>query len=104
MEIALEMPMAMKQNEVVLFINLASVQHQDPVKTLNTLQEMGYTPELKLYRWKTDEKERVDACALLHREVSDDPESVFSQLELRWDELVNTFGSGSVFLVMGSDE
>jgi hypothetical protein len=103
LEIGLEMPMTMQDNEVVLFVDLSQVQGHSPIEALNTLQSMGYAPDLRLYHWKTDEKERVDACALLHREICADPESVFSRLEAKWEKLSDTFGSSSVFLVMGSD-
>jgi hypothetical protein len=104
LEIALEMPMQTQSNEVVFFVELAAVKGCSAVEALNTLQAMGYKPDLRLYRWRTQEKERVEVCALLHREISEDPDTVFSGLEPKWKELSDVFGSESVMLSMGADE
>ena len=102
-EIALEMPMAMQQNEVILFVDLSEIQGFSPVEAISELQSLGYSPDLRLYCWKTHEKEGVNPCALLHREVSDDPESVFSSLEPAHEKLADIFGDEAIYLAMGGD-
>jgi hypothetical protein len=102
MEIALEMPMAMTDNEMIFFVNLAKINGFSPTEAIVKLQSMGYKPDLKLYRWKSTEKEYVEACALLHREISDDVESVFSSFEPKFWELSSVFGDSAVYLAMGN--
>ena len=103
-EIALEMPMAMQQNEVILFVDLSEIQGFSPVAAISELQSLGYSPDLRLYSWKTHEKEGVNPCALLHREISDDPESVLSSLEPVHEKLANIFGDEAIYLAMGGDD
>jgi hypothetical protein len=96
----MEMSMDLKPNEAILYVD--DVQPDDS-SVIEQLEELGYEPQLQRYTWYHDGNPNhpvESTCALLHRSVSDDPESLLSNLQSQWEKLIGVFGD-RVMLVMG---
>ncbi|KYC36877.1 hypothetical protein WA1_45285 [Scytonema hofmannii PCC 7110] len=81
---SLELPVIPKPGEVFLAINLSVVENMTVAETLNLLEQMGYSPQLR-YRQAQDGNSNVSLYALLKHEHVE-PEMLIN-LDYLGDEL-----------------
>jgi hypothetical protein len=87
-------PRGARPGEVWFFINLSQVTSHTPDQVINTVQEMGYSPQLRYVEQLIGDKKTLDVALLLHHEKLDSltlpddmEEAVGAKLMNDWEDL-----------------